>query len=222
MTRVEAEGIAALWEDLLQRTPLPPRVGGVTGAEYELARLVQAHPVRIIETPAAKTWIWSDLHLRDPGAFESSSRPFPNLRAMEARMLEAWHNNVGADDTIVCLGDVAHPNAFDDQDLVKQLRACPGRRVLVVGNHDLGWQRPLEEAGFRDQCAAALCASDPPAALTHLPLARLPFGAVHLYGHLHARGDPAPRRRDVGVDAIGFAPRRLDWLLEDLAADSSD
>ena len=108
MTRVEAEGIAALWEDLLQRTPLPPRVGGVTGAEYELARLVQAHPVRIIETPAAKTWIWSDLHLRDPGAFESSSRPFPNLRAMEARMLEAWHNNVGADDTIVCLGDVGN------------------------------------------------------------------------------------------------------------------
>ena len=24
-------------------------------------------------------------------------------------------------------------------DLVKQLRACPGRRVLVLGNHDLGW-----------------------------------------------------------------------------------
>ena len=60
-------------------------------------------------------------------------------------------------------------------------------------------------------------------ALTHLPLAPgCPYGAVHLYGYLHARGDPAPRRRDVGVDAIGFAPRRLDWLLEDLAADSSD
>lgn len=39
MTRVEAEGIAVLWEDLLQRSPLPPRVAGVTGAEYELARL---------------------------------------------------------------------------------------------------------------------------------------------------------------------------------------
>ena len=76
----------------------------------------------------------------------------------------------------------------------------------------------LEEAGFRDQCAAAHCAGDPPAALTHLPLAPgCPYGAVHLYGYLHARGDPAPRRRDVGVDAIGFAPRRLDWLLEDLA-----
>ena len=48
--------------------------------------------------------------------------------------------------------------------------------MLVLGNHDLGWQRPLEEAGFRDQCAAALCASDPPAALTHLPLTRMPYG----------------------------------------------
>ncbi len=163
MTRVEAEGIAARWEDLLQRTPLPPRVGGVTGAEYELARLVQAHPVRIIETPAAKTWIWSDLHLRDPGAFESSSRPFPNLRAMEARMLEAWHNNVGADDTIVCLGDVAHPNAFDDQDLVKQLRACPGRRVLGV--------RPLR--GARSRCLFA-CSRGP---APELAVRRLPRGS---------------------------------------------
>ena len=55
MTHVEAEAIAALWEDLLQRSSLPPRVAGVTGAEYELARLVQTQPVRIIEAPAAET-----------------------------------------------------------------------------------------------------------------------------------------------------------------------
>ncbi len=99
--------------------------------------------------------------------------------------------------------------------------AFGGREAVVVMERDPdgGTYRYILLA---TQCAAALCASDPPAALTHLPLARWPYGAVHLYGHHHARGDPAPRRRDVGVDAIGFAPRRLDWLLEDLAADSSD
>ena len=117
----------------------------------------------------------------------------------------------------MCLGDVAHPAAFDDEDLVEQLRACPGRRILVLGNHDLVLRRELEEAGFRDQCAAALCGIDPAAALTHMPLHPVPYGCVHLYGHLHSRGDQAPRHLDVGVDAIGFAPRRLDWLLEDLA-----
>ena len=218
MSQVEADAIAALWEDLLQRTPLPPRVAGVTGAEYELARLVQADPVLIIDTPAAETWVWSDLHLRDAGAFESSGRPFADLGAMEDAILEAWHTTVGPTDTVVCLGDVAHPSAFDDEALVDRLRDCPGQRVLVLGNHDLDFREQLEEAGFGEQCAAALCATEPAAALTHMPLARIPYGCVHLYGHLHGRGSPVPRQLDVGVDAIGFAPRRLDRLLEDLAA----
>ena len=200
----EAEGIAVLWEDLLQRSPLPPRVAGVTGAEYELARLVQGGPVRVIEAPPAETWIWSDLHLRDRGAFEATGRPFPSLRAMEGRMLEAWTNNVSPGDTIVCLGDVAHPSAFEGDALVARLRNCPGRRLLILGNHDLGHRAALEEVGFRDQIAAALCATDPPVALTHMPLGRIPYGCVHLHGHLHAKGSPAPRRRDVGVDAIGL------------------
>ena len=217
MTHVEAEAIAALWEDLLQRSSLPPRVAGVTGTEYELARLVPTQPVRIIEAPAAETWVRSDLHLRDRGAFESSGRRFADLRAMEARMLEAWRNNVSPDHTIVCLGDVAHPAAFDDEDLVEQLRACPGRRILVLGNHDLVLRRELEEAGFRDQCAAALCAHRPRGRADAHAARPGPSGCVHIYGHLHARGNRAPRRLDVGVDAIGFASRRLDWLLEDLA-----
>ena len=195
MTRVEAEGIAVLWEDLLQRSPLPPRVAGVTGPSTRLARLVRGGPVRVIEAPPAETWIWSDLHLRDRGAFEATGRPFRSLRAMEGRMLEAWTNNVSPGDTIVCLGDVAHPFAFED-DLVARLRNCPGRPLLILGNHDLGHRAALEEVGFRDQIAAALYATDPPVALTHMPLARVPYGCVHLHGHLHAKGSPGPRLRD--------------------------
>ena len=44
MTTVAAAAIAALWEDTLRRSALPPRVAGVTSAEYDLARLVQADP----------------------------------------------------------------------------------------------------------------------------------------------------------------------------------
>ena len=41
-----------------------------------------------------------------------------------------------------------------------------GRRVLILGNHDL-------EAGFAVQHVAPLCATDPPLALTHMPLRRV-------------------------------------------------
>ena len=74
----------------------PPAAGrGVTSAESDLARLVQAGPVLVIDTPAAETWIWSDLHLRDPGAFVVDSRPFTNFTAMEEAILETWHTAVG-------------------------------------------------------------------------------------------------------------------------------
>ena len=195
--------VAGLWEDLLARSPLPPRVAGVTAAEYELARLLQANPVRIIETPVNETWIWSDLHLRSG--------------AIADRMLRAWTNSVAPTDLFICLGDVAHAEAFEDEDLVARVRACPGRRLLVLGNHDLEWRDELTSMGFDEQVTAAITATNPPIALTHVPLARIPPGTVHAFGHLHGTGDPATRRRDVGVDVIGLAPLRLDRLLEDLA-----
>ena len=215
---VHATAVATLWEDLLQRSALPPRVAGVTNAEYEVARLVQEGPIRTVEASASETWIWSDLHLRDRGVIEAG-RPFRNVRAMEDRMLEAWTNNVPAGGTIICLGDVSHPEAFEDEDLVARVKACPGRRLLVLGNHDVAYRSQLGRLGFVDQVAAAITVTDPPVALTHMPLARIPPGAVHLHGHLHGKGKQAPRRRDVSVDVIDFAPRRLDWLLEDLAAE---
>ena len=52
---------------------------------------------------------------------------------------------------------------------------------------------------------AAITATDPPIALTHVPLSRIPRGAVHALGHLHGMGAGAWRRRDVGVDVIDLA-----------------
>ena len=205
---VHVDAVATLWEDLLARSPLPPRVGGVTGTEYELARLLQGNPVRTVETLASETWIWSDLHLR-PGALAD-------------RMLRAWTNSVAPTDLIICLGDVAHREAFEDEDFVARVRACPGRRLLVLGNHDLEWRDELRSLGFEDQVTAAITATDPPIALTHVPLSRIPPGAVHAFGHLHGTRAAVPRRRDVGVDVIGLAPLRLDRLLEDLAAEAQE
>ena len=41
------------------------------------------------------------------------------------------------------------------------LRRCPGRRLLVLGNHDVGDRERLRDVGFVDQ-QATLCATDPP------------------------------------------------------------
>ena len=55
---------------------------------------------------------------------------------MNRHLLREWSRRVHADDTIICLGDVAHPEAWRDRRLVLDVRNCPGERVLVLGNHD--------------------------------------------------------------------------------------
>ena len=92
--------------------------------------------VRAITSPIAQTWIWSDLHLGDPGPLAAFDRPFPDVDAMNRHLLARWRELVKAEDTIICLGDVAHANGLRDRDLAAAVAACPGRRVLIVGNHD--------------------------------------------------------------------------------------
>ena len=112
------------------------------------------------------------------------------------------------------------------------LRACPGRPVLILGNHDLlhRWgtvpssgfavefltdrRGALGACGFEVQFLAALLDTNPPLALTHAPVARVPVGAINVHGHLHGTGTPASRRLDVSVERTGYAPVRLDEVLE--------
>ena len=189
MSREAAEQLRDQWEVLLE----------LDG--YETA-------VPIIDSAAGATWIWSDLHLSDRGALEAFDRPFADVGPMNAELLRTWSELVGADETIICLGDVAHPDAWRDRRLMERIRGCPGERWLLIGNHDED-RRALEEAGFDRQHALALCATDPPLALSHWPLARVPAGAVNLHGHLHEGTEPTARHINLAVEGIDYRPVRL-------------
>jgi calcineurin-like phosphoesterase family protein len=88
---------------------------------------------------------------------------------MNRHLLRNWRRRVGAGDTVICLGDVAHPDAWRDDRLVLDLAECPGERLLVLGNHDRDVPA-LRRTGFQKTCRTALCATDPPLVLTHIPL----------------------------------------------------
>ena len=72
---------------------------------------------------------------------------------MNRHLLREWRSRVRSEDTIICLGDVAHPDAWDDRRLVLDIQNCPGERVLILGNHDLD-REALREVGFRTQVLA--------------------------------------------------------------------
>ena len=65
----------------------------------------------VLRTPPERTWLWSDLHLSDRAALEAWKRPFRHTRELDRRLLREWRRAVKPGDTIICLGDVAHPDA---------------------------------------------------------------------------------------------------------------
>ena len=67
---------------------------------------------------------------------------------MNRHLLTRWSERGGAGDTIICLGDVGHPDVWRDLRLVVDVRDCPGQRLLILGNHDVDHTEALQQAGF--------------------------------------------------------------------------
>ena len=169
--------------------------------------------IPVIETRPERTWVWSDLHLSDCGPFEAFNRPFADVVAMNRHLLAEWRRLVGPDDTIICLGDVAHPETWRDSHLILDLRACPGQRVLIRGNHDTS-RSELWTAGFERQSNFALYAADPPLALSHEPLEAVPVGAVNLHGQFHNGSEPTRRHVNLAVEQWEYKPIRMTHVVE--------
>ena len=98
------------------------------------------------------TWIWSDLHLSDPSVLLGWGRPFPSVEEMNWHLLRNWRRRVDASDTVICLGDVAHPDAWRDDRLVldlaerlSPLQRYPNAQPLASANAELlpGGSGPL-------------------------------------------------------------------------------
>lgn len=169
--------------------------------------------IPIMASRPERTWLWSDLHLADPSVLLGWGRPFRSVEEMNRHLLRNWRRRVGADDTVVCLGDVGHPDAWLDDGLVAEVAECPGERLLVLGNHDRDIAG-LHRAGFQKTCRTALCATTPPLVLTHVPLPRIPSGAVNVHGHLHRAAAPTDRHVNVSVEHTDYAPVGLTYVLE--------
>ena len=101
--------------------------------------------IPVIEADPERTWVWSDLHLGDDSVVITGQRPYRSTAAMTRALLAAWRASVKDQDTIICLGDVAQADFWTDPRHSGDLQACPGRRILVMGNHDVGQTRSWTE-----------------------------------------------------------------------------
>ncbi len=162
-------------------------------------------------------WLISDPHLFHLSIITMCSRPFvkpngePDVKLMNSVIEANWKSCVRPGDTIYCLGDFSHRTPPGDE-LSKLFARLPGRKVLLVGNHDkaaltLPWDEIHEVLHTTiDSTKVTLC---------HYRWADWPGkrrGALMLYGHSHGRQPGNQQSMDIGVDVMGWSPVRMNQI----------
>lgn len=160
------------------------------------------------------TWFTADTHFGHAGARALYRRPFSDVAAMDAAMVEHWNEAVAPGDEVWHLGDFAIQQTSER--MAALLAGLHGRKHLVTGNNDPpaclalpGWAsvQPYMELSV-DGAALVLCHY---AFRTWRGMGK---GALDLHGHSHGRLRPMTRQFDVGVDVHGFRPVQVSDLLE--------
>lgn len=170
------------------------------------------------QTPE-KVWVWSDHHLFHDRILELAGRPFAHVAEMNDVLLAQAQALVANDDWLLFLGDLSFAQTPKTQ---AWLAACPGRKALILGNHDRTLRGPGREPlviGFeavaetQDWPGHGRRTADGSALerlwFTHYPLGgRLPGAVLNVHGHTHQHTLPGPYA-NVSVEQTDHRPRRL-------------
>jgi calcineurin-like phosphoesterase family protein len=151
------------------------------------------------------TWFTSDLHLGHANVIGYCARPFADVDAMNAALIERWNATVAPGDTVYVVGDFSlksNPEVIDGW-----LVQLHGEKHLIRGNHDgrktlkrcSGWCSVHELLDLSvDGVKLRLC---------HYRLEDWRGTRIQLHGHRH--GETAvtgPYQYDVGVDPNDYRP----------------
>ena len=91
----------------------------------------------IIPAPEQKVWLISDTHFDHTNIIRFCNRPYNSTREMNEDMIRAWNRFVKDEDLVIILGDVAC--GYRARPAEHFLRQLKGEKVLVLGNHDVGF-----------------------------------------------------------------------------------
>jgi calcineurin-like phosphoesterase family protein len=141
-------------------------------------------------------------------------------------MADNWNNVVGYGDTILHLGDVAFfskegkTNEFgldrlDQQDFFLGL---PGKKTLMLGNHDREGREFYESCGFTVIDDFKYTRQDWEFVFTHFPIRTEDLGddQINIHGHIHnnAIDGLTKRHKNVSAEVMSLSPQLLDEIME--------
>ncbi|MDE0303994.1 MAG: metallophosphoesterase [Albidovulum sp.] len=166
-------------------------------------------------------WYTADTHFGHDNIIRYCKRPFKSSREMDAKIVANIRNCVAEDDDLWIVGDFAFgKNSRDKIYLNEIFEALPGRKHLVVGNHDgpktleLPWETIEKLVEVKDGSGKSKHT------LCHYPMVTwngFNRGALQLFGHVHDKWLGSRKSINVGVDVWGFGPIKF----EDIAGRAS-
>lgn len=169
-------------------------------------------------------WFTSDLHFGHKNVIKYCDRPYEDVEHMDNSLIGYWQNTVREDDEIYILGDMFFTNAERAIEILEQL---PGRKILVLGNHDrmirnnVPAQKHFAEIHDLLERRFTIDKTHYHIVMCHYAMRtwnRSHHGALHLFGHSHGTmPDDGSRSMDVGVDANGMEFFTLQDIVNKLA-----
>lgn len=124
-------------------------------------------------------WIVTDTHWHHQMMLENNYRPIDH----QELLMKRWKRDVKPEDIVIHLGDVT----FKYGVIKAELEALPGKKILVLGNHD---EKPAEwwmTHGFDFSCEELqLQYKGVDFVFTHIPQTIIwPVNSINVCGHWH-------------------------------------
>lgn len=158
------------------------------------------------------TYIWSDTHFNHKNIIQYANRPFGSVEEMNKAMIDAWKQTVRPKDTIIHLGDVGFGPAQFFKELIPTL---PGKKILILGNHDKGGIRFWRNAGFHEVYPYPIIYQEW-LILSHKTVflnEQLPY--LNLHGHIHQHKMESKCYINVSVEQIRYKPVLLTKIVDE-------
>ena len=161
----------------------------------------------------------ADLHFGYETILHRAGRPFTTVEEMDEALIQNWNAVVREEDTVYVLGDIgSHETPIPGA----QLSRLNGRKHLIRGNHDTGYEDQQQLLQWFDTVTDLLEIDDGEFHITlcHYPIAYAQNGYM-IHGHIHNAKKELyhllrrlPRVMNAGVDVNGFRPVTLAELVE--------
>ena len=156
-------------------------------------------------------WLISDTHFGHQNIIDFCNRPFATAKEMDEAMCDHWAETVKPRDIIYHLGDVALGQP-------PQLGKLPGRKRLVLGNHDSAKRKHLQEVFSKITMWRMF--PEFGVLLTHVPVHESTLmekrfegrPMINAHGHIHTNASPPGPYVNVCVEKTDYRPIAIDEI----------